>query len=371
MFLEFRNRQPCTHVLMDGGVLSVPFDRLDDFYRTCVQCINANQPIFVVEQKTEYYNFFLDIDYKNKEPLHIHEVESLATIIMTKITSLLGRYKAVVSVAKPKRKQDIIKTGIHLNFPGLVVDQYNAIQLMNHVINALNEAHPDMDWRQYIDASVYGDYAAGTRGSGFRMPWSHKKSKHTECSGLGCPACSGTGKITEGPYLPVFLVDIDGCKRLEQSPTVEMLHMTTVRSNCTTTVDVPVVVTPKRIRRIKSEGTFTTEQTKHEIHDENARDRLQSFIRKYVEGQERAYVQGIFKGKGIFYIKTNSRYCQNIGRCHNSNHIWFLLDNDGILRQKCFCTCDTTAGRKYGPCKDFSGTKHRLTTSIVNAIQSA
>jgi len=56
-----------SHVLMDGGVLSVPFDRLNDFYEKCVEAIIYGEKIFVVEQKTENYNFFVDLDYKDED----------------------------------------------------------------------------------------------------------------------------------------------------------------------------------------------------------------------------------------------------------------------------------------------------------------
>ena len=42
-----------SHVLMDGGVLSVPFDRLNDFYMKCIEAVNSGEKIYVVEQKTE------------------------------------------------------------------------------------------------------------------------------------------------------------------------------------------------------------------------------------------------------------------------------------------------------------------------------
>ena len=55
----------------------------------------------------------------------------------------------------------------------------------------------------------------------------------------------------------------------------------------------------------------------------------------------------------IFY--SQSKYCSNIGKNHNSEHIYFKLNREGIC-QKCFCKCDTMDGRKYGFCKDYSST---------------
>jgi hypothetical protein len=64
----------------------------------------------------------------------------------------------------------------------------------------------------------------------------------------------------------------------------------------------------------------------------------------------------------VYLVKTTSRYCENIRRNHNSNHIKIVIDGD-FLYQKCFCKCETTSGRRMGFCKDFSGRKHKLETN--------
>ena len=63
----FANNSNLSHVLMDGGVLSVPFDRLNDFYEKYVDAYTASEKVFIVEQKTENYNFFMDLDYKDED----------------------------------------------------------------------------------------------------------------------------------------------------------------------------------------------------------------------------------------------------------------------------------------------------------------
>ena len=55
----FANNSDLSHVLMDGGVLSVPFDKLNDFYEKCVEVYNSGEKIFVVEQKTENYKSYV------------------------------------------------------------------------------------------------------------------------------------------------------------------------------------------------------------------------------------------------------------------------------------------------------------------------
>ena len=63
---KFNNGANLSHVLMDGGVLSVPFDRLDDFYDKYVEAVKASEKVYVVEQKTERYNFFYRLQRRSR-----------------------------------------------------------------------------------------------------------------------------------------------------------------------------------------------------------------------------------------------------------------------------------------------------------------
>ena len=49
---KFNNATNLSHVLMDGGVLSVPFDKLNEFHEKYIQAIKAGEKLFVVEQKS-------------------------------------------------------------------------------------------------------------------------------------------------------------------------------------------------------------------------------------------------------------------------------------------------------------------------------
>jgi len=243
---NFNSKHDISHVLMDGGVLSVPFDRLGLFYDICIQCIKSGEKIYVVEQKTEIYNFFLDIDYTSEYALDLEEIQNFSKLIFEKIKQFSSlNQKCIISLAKPKKKGNKIKTGVHLNFPKLYVDKSRAIQLMYHIIHALSEEYPYLDWSKFIDPSVYGSLETNAKGSGFRMPWSHKKSKHESCNGSGCIDCENSGKITEVHYLPVYLLEDNKIIELpiENPPMKELLWLTTLRtdksiSNC---MEVPQI----------------------------------------------------------------------------------------------------------------------------------
>ena len=49
---------PFTHLLMDGGMLYVPDEERDDFYRAYVASVKSGTKLYVVEQKTKVFKFF-------------------------------------------------------------------------------------------------------------------------------------------------------------------------------------------------------------------------------------------------------------------------------------------------------------------------
>ena len=354
----FANNSDLSHVLMDGGVLSVPFDKLNDFYEKCVEVYNSGEKIFVVEQKTENYNFFMDLDYKDDEEMSFEQIKSVCKVICDKVSKFGGK-DALISVAEPKPIDTLIKTGIHINWPGFVVNRSSALGIRDHVINTLNLAYGSRDWKDIVDISVYGNNSRNTKGSGFRMPWSHKKGKHEACAGQGCELCNNTGKETQSEYLPIFIYKhgpSSTLQKTEQKPSVDILHMATLRTQS---------MEPIIIEGTREEATFTTLQTKNEFKDQEALLLVEAFVRKNVEGQTTASITKMFKYNKQFLVSTNSKYCENKRCNHNSNHVWFHIIGDTIA-QKCFST--TNVLRQYGFCKDFSGRRHQLSKKITDIL---
>ena len=317
------------------GVLDVPIDRLNDFYKQYVQCIKKNQKIYVVEQNP-CYNFFMDMDYVDDEAIDLETVKQIVKVVCDKVKGITGKIKCIISVSEPKPKSGKIKTGIHLNWPDCVVDQEQALNIRSHILKHLISVYTAVDWENIIDKSVY-------LGSGFRLPWSHKKSKHQQCQGKGCVVCENTGKLTEGPYLPVFLYMDEDITHVDPHPTVEMLMNVTVRTDETrVNVNVESIEEHETVFK-KREGNFTKKQTKNEYANNEIQAHVETFIRQHIKGQSNARVQKIYKDGKDYLIKTNSKYCENLGRDHNSNHVWFLItgDNGGIYVRSVF-VCETT-----------------------------
>lgn len=352
------NATNLSHVLMDGGKLSVPFDRLNEFYDVYINAVKSGKKIYVVEQKSETYNFFVDIDYKNPEPLGIDDIQDISKVICETV-KFHGGKECLISVAQPKQCGLLTKTGVHLNWPGLVVDQASAIALREHILVSLAKFNRNVEWNDVIDAAVYGSVVRRSKGSGFRMPWSYKRAKHEACGARGCKDCEN-GQVDQGPYLPLFIYT-DEAKRIDQNPSVEILKMAAVRTDQpkNVTIDVPSV-------KIK-EVSFSAEETRNEIYDEELRSMIEDFVRKHMEGQSDAYITKLFKNKETYYAATTSRYCENVKRKHGSNHVWFIISGREIL-QKCFSRHETIVGRYGGFCEHFCGRRHKLTNAIIDKL---
>jgi hypothetical protein len=174
--------------------------------------------------------------------------------------------------------------------------------------------------------------------------------------------CDNSGKVTQGVYLPVFIYDENKkMTAIDPTPTRELLDMATVRTDTLTVVKVEPPA-----KSIK-EGCFTKIQTKNEVDDIELQAHLEMFIQKNMEGQGGAKVTKIFKHKNTFLVSTTSRYCENLGREHGSNHVWFYIGGN-IISQKCFCRCETIRERRHGFCRDFIGKRYILTPHIMKLL---
>jgi hypothetical protein len=346
---RFTNGSNISHVRMDGGVLSVPFDRLNEFHERYVNAVERGEELFLVEQKTPTYNFFVDIDYKDDVSLNMDEIKDICKVICDKVKRHGGK-DCLISVSPPKKCGSLIKTGVHLNWHGLVVDQSSAIALREHILVALSKAKGSLDWNEIIDAAVYGDAQRGTKGSGFRMIWSHKMGRGEKGE-----------RVVQRAYLPLFIYKwgpLSTILAVDQKPNLDILKMSVVRT------DAPqshVIQSPSNVIK---EGSFTAEQTKDEIRDDELKSLTERFVQDNMEGQGGASITKIFKHNNLFLVSTNSKYCENLKRGHSSNHVWFIVSGRHIL-QKCFCRCETIRGRRDGFCKDFCGRRHELSPRLV------
>lgn len=299
-------KAPGTHTLMNGGILYVQDEDMDAFFQVYINQLKEHK-LYVVEQKTNIFKFFVDLDYKAPDKL---KDEALLAICEDIHDAIGSPGRCCIARAQPRPIKDpngttLIKSGVHIHWPDLKVTKQEAITLRSKILIALPEVE-EVNWSDVIDSSVYG-------GSGLRMLWSHKKP-------------SG------GPYIPWRTLSGE---EFSKEPNVETLALFSIRCSANEKADNPAEV-------------FL------------ASEPIEEFIQRYLPGQRRTQVKKIQRfdeGSDAWYVQSDSKYCESIRAEHKSNHVWFML-NKGRISQRCF----------NEECKGFVGSEHILPPSIVDEV---
>lgn len=211
-----------------------------------------------------------------------------------------------VARSPPRIVDGLWKSGFHVIWPERTVTKAWYTRLRNSIILKTPEV------ADFIDSPT----------SGLRMLWSHKFP---------------VGK----PYVPWIKIHKSKVTNLDTTPNVQMLSLFSIKSD--------------EEAQVPSSGPSQSSGA------------LEEFIRKYIRGHEACNIKKILRRGNDLVIQTDSTYCDNLGDCHRSNHVWFLVRN-GRIHQKCHCKCDVV--RKRGKkCKDFTGTPYVVPQSILQELE--
>ena len=294
---------PGTHVLMSGGILCVPSEETQEFYREYIQSVNSGTKLYVVEQKTDRFRFFVDLDYKADVKLSDEDLLQFCSIIHK---ALETPSSCLIARARPRPVgEGLIKSGVHIHWPDLVVTRTQALNLRTKIVMSLSADLP-FDWDKVIDASVYG-------GSGLRMLWSHKKP-------------------TGDPYVPWRSLTTG--EEFSKEPSADVLALFAIRST-----------TEDQLRDVSNDVVAFTD--------------LEDFVQKYMDGQSRSHIKKVQRQEHDgWYVQTDSKFCERIRKEHKSNHVWFHIGSRRIS-QRCFDE----------DCAEFKGTEHILPPSIVEKLE--
>lgn len=267
---------PATHVLMDGGILSVPTEETLEFYQECISALNSGSKLYVVEQKTDTFKFFVDLDYKAPEKLSDQDLLQFCSIIH----GVVNKGRCLIARAKPRPVKEGIKSGVHIHWPDLIVTRIEALNLRSKIIDSLGEG----PWDKIIDPSVYG-------GSGLRMLWSHKKP-------------------TGDPYTPWRQLGSE--IEFPKEPSVDLMSLFSVRT---------------------SDDDETHAAAAETLADTGL---LEDYVRQYLMGQRRTRIKKVQRhDHDGWYAQTDSHFCERIKDTHKSNHVWFSI-RSGWISQRCF-----------------------------------
>jgi hypothetical protein len=405
-----------THLLMDGGKVHISKEAVPIFNRKYAADLITGATNFILEVKTPIYKLFMDLDTYEPVDRDYSEMRPWIKAIQKVISDMypnLTAYERRVIVCTTDSTPDSFKNGnvytklgfAHLYWPGILIDNNAALKfraaVIQHMEKTFGKRHEDNPWEDVIDETIYVQ-------NGLRMVGSAKAGYCRNCKDEDfCDICYGTHKYYIGRIYKIKeimngdgVVLTDELKTLTKdtlSSAIKMVEQTSLRSfeRFITEQTKPDWFddwhfeqkeqnsSTKRKKKfyVGNRHQLTVEdQTGFKEHD--LKERLEKDSKEYkrIKRLINAKMPAIYKnveimdihvcnkGENNYYlVRTNSSFCMNIAREHNSNTIYFVITEFGLC-QKCFCRCNNLEGRKFGLCKDYHSNMVSLSLKDKKAL---
>lgn len=284
------------------------------------------------------------------------------------------------------------KTGVHLIWPCLFVTTDMCLDMRETVIADLisrfgQRSSPLNGWRDVVDAAVY------TNTTGLRMLGSRKTEKCPVCNGKkkvdgdDCVKCAKIGRVDRGrPYAPLFVTDGQGRRDLAkekeyQEDYLKLLLDCKIRSDRREATEgwtlpdgAPTFATSedkKGSSASKGHRKTPTRHTRVQVDSPEA-EALQTWFASCPQPAFRdLIVTKVFKASNTYIVNVtghNCTFCQNVGRCHRSNRIFFVVGVDGV-KQRCHDSADALeADMKYGLCRDYASAPMPMSPKLSDVL---
>lgn len=327
---------PLTHVFLDGGKASVPPARAREFLDQYARALVAGEALYAVERvHGGSYRMFADFDV----PLDLMvgaSPENQGESLEEPGAWLRSVVREALASAPPQLSKGAVvvccrsaaagKTGAHLVWQDLYVDDDAAMALRDLWVEGCARAAPHFPWDSVIDAAVY-------RRNGLRMPWSLKR-----------------GGTAEAAYVPsmVYEYSQEGVLRPEPqlapdpmpaSQVRAWLERATLDAGGGRAIDPDVAELSRgsgRQPRLGQGGggggaaaVACPDLSRSQL--DALRDLLPAPYKKcVVERVRRAH-----GGDGVL-LYTDCRFCLHAGREHSSNRAYFVAWRSGGIFQCCF-----------------------------------
>lgn len=343
-----------------GGKLFIPRNKEYDFLCKYAKELEKGTKLYYVETRPRTFKFMIDIDISDDHYWNNEEISKLISHIQKTVYDFFENNQYTICCISPlKMKNDDIHTGIHLIWPNLFVNSDTALCIRRGIIQKLNEDKEifklKKTWEEIIDETIY------TR-NGYRMVGSDKMIKDTKTS----------VKIPENrPIELLFVMDSEGnlsetyYNRIKKD-TKSLILETSIRYVIDAYLEHGMNISklPRWLKEDDFKRRAGVRTSEGSVVSSKEHFILEKFMKKYLPTQYNGTIKAITRYPKednyphALLIKTNSRYCMNIGRNHNSCGIYFYATPEGMV-QKCLCTCNKLENRKTGLCMDFtSGLYH-------------
>lgn len=369
-----------SHLLLNGYTLYVKNENIPIFNKKYVECLINGDKLYIVECRKKIFKLFFDLDFlltQDKYSLLLENINSnesdnifleFIKIINDVIFDYYERYyDCIVTTADIKKikkmlkndenpenfnSEELIKKGFHLHFPDIYIDKNYALEIRKTCLLRLSK-YNNMFSNSIAD--IVDEHVFVT--SGLRLTGSNKGH-----------FISQTKEFIddERPYNLLFTLR-------NNEINTDMYQI--LKNNMETLINKTSIITSEEfITNIKHNPNLDGDEDENEcentvnnlnntgnsgtwkrLHKDDIRHiEILRFFNIYVKDYTIKDIKRIFysENESIYILCSQSKYCTNIGRNHNSEHIYFKLNRDGIC-QRCFCRCDTLDGRKHGYCKDY------------------
>ena len=369
------NEKP-SHLLLNGYKLFIKNDNLELFNKKYCESILNGEKLYIVECRKDIFKLFFDLDFLISEEKYeniknnLNQNDNLFLTIFKVINNVIYTfyekdYSCIITTADDKIVKKIynnsenpenivnkklIKKGFHLHFPDIVCNKNIALEIRKNCIKNLSEF---VNYFENSLSDIIDEHVFTT--SGLRLTGSRKGHFISQTKEF----------IDEGRPYNLYLVltnnNIDD-KLFDyfNNNMSELINKTSIISISNDIINIKN--NPNLYCDEENDDTMSNEEN---IKNDNGHwERLKKddiryieilrFFNIYINNYSNKDIKRIFcsENKAVFILCSLSKYCTNIEKNHNSEHIYFKLTRNGIC-QKCFCRCDTLDGRKYGYCKDY------------------
>lgn len=406
-----------THLCLRGGMFGVPATRRSELYRMMARDINGSVPFFLCEKRSDIFLFYLDLDYAGADVIDSDTIFRIAIAIQSAVRSCYREYTAaewlrrglvtVLVCDEPTpvvvQKRSFVKTGIHLVFPNLYVNEEQANALVNYTIQFMTSNWPQhadaLSWASVIDTGVYGN------GKGLRMLGSKKCLRCPQCSrrpggaaergGGACTDCRGLGYSLCGlgrPYAPTWVIrggestPAENTERFRNVPHYA-LNLSSILSDETRPCSgfgLPEDFVCLERRNLTSMRRMLNNEIP--LNDDRS-SALQEYFRRLRPEWSRVVINKVILNEGrskshghksseTFLCKAfgpGSRFCSNVMHEHKTSTIYFTVSARGI-GQRCYSRKPPAPGAQS--CAKFCSqlipitdpALHMLLFPMVNAV---
>lgn len=349
---------------------------------------------YLIERRTPRFKFHIDLDIKEPSIVRAADVHKLYLPV---IFSVLQRFynnlsaetlTCVVLSAPPKsvveKSSDgnatCVKSGFHLHWPFLTVDDETALTLRDNIVHVLEntEATQTREWPKnsisdIVDESIY-------LSNGLRMVGSDKRARcpaqiqnNTRQCNKRCDLCNGLGKVDEKrPYIFAGVVKHDlTChtelrsqlhgKNMENY--IELVKLCSIRTEDEITQGFrpprdAIMLNESRRRRLKKQERDANGAAAIGVNDIAPNSILFKYMEKFIQRSFNGSYPSVELRKVKFQVGTSERqwlcllkdssgssYCMRKAALHenepSSNHhhrnaaIYFTISEKHGLRQWC------------------------------------